>query len=79
VAHHTFRREAAVPILYFGADLIAARRCESVTAMSFYRDHIYPHIVKRLGDRKPFRDIREQIVPLAEGTVLEIGVGPGVN
>jgi ubiquinone/menaquinone biosynthesis C-methylase UbiE len=47
--------------------------------MSFYRDHIYPHIVKGLGDPKPFRDIREQIVPLAEGTVLEIGVGPGVN
>ena len=35
--------------------------------------------MKGLGDPKPFRDIREQIVPLAEGTVLEIGVGPGVN
>jgi ubiquinone/menaquinone biosynthesis C-methylase UbiE len=47
--------------------------------MPFYRDHIYPQIVKRLGDPKSIRDIRERIVPLAEGTVLEIGVGPGVN
>jgi SAM-dependent methyltransferase len=47
--------------------------------MPFYRGHIYPHIVKRLGDPKPIRDVRERIVPLAEGTVLEIGVGPGVN
>ena len=54
-------------------------RCESVTAMPFYRNHIYPHIVKGLGDPKPIRDVRERIVPLAEGTVLEIGAGPGVN
>ena len=47
--------------------------------MPFYRDHIYPHIVNMLGDPKPFRDVRERIIPLAEGTVLEIGVGPGVN
>jgi ubiquinone/menaquinone biosynthesis C-methylase UbiE len=47
--------------------------------MPFYRDHIYPHIVKELGDPKPIRDVRERIIPLAEGIVLEIGVGPGVN
>jgi ubiquinone/menaquinone biosynthesis C-methylase UbiE len=50
-----------------------------VEVMFFYRNHIYPHIVKGLGDPKPIRDVRERIVPLAEGTVLEIGVGPGVN
>ncbi len=47
--------------------------------MPFYRDRIYPHIVKGFGDPKPIRDVRERIIPLAEGTVLEIGVGPGVN
>jgi SAM-dependent methyltransferase len=47
--------------------------------MAFYKERIYPHIVKTLGDPKPIRDIRERIVPLAQGTVLEIGVGPGVN
>ena len=47
--------------------------------MPFYRDHIYPHLVRRLGDPPPIREIRERIVALAEGRVLEIGVGPGVN
>lgn len=47
--------------------------------MPFYRDHIYPHLVSRLGDPKPIREVRRRIVPLAQGKVLEIGVGPGVN
>jgi ubiquinone/menaquinone biosynthesis C-methylase UbiE len=32
-----------------------------------------------LGNPEPIRRIRQQIVPLAQGNVLEIGVGPGVN
>jgi hypothetical protein len=44
--------------------------------MTFYRDHVYPQLVKALGDPKPIREVRERIVPLAEGRVLEIGVGP---
>jgi ubiquinone/menaquinone biosynthesis C-methylase UbiE len=47
--------------------------------MPFYRDHIYPHLVSVLGNPKPIREVRQRIVPLAQGTVLEIGVGPGVN
>jgi len=47
--------------------------------MRFYRDHIYPHLVSTLGDPKPIREVRQRIVPLAQGKVLEIGVGPGVN
>src|SRR5437867_6919382 len=47
--------------------------------MRFYRDHIYPHPVSMLGDPKPIREVRQRIVPLAQGKVLEIGVGPGVN
>jgi SAM-dependent methyltransferase len=47
--------------------------------MPFYRDRIYPHLVRKLGDPPPIREIRGRIVPLAEGKVLEIGVGPGVN
>jgi SAM-dependent methyltransferase len=47
--------------------------------MPFYRDHVYPHLVTRLGDPKPIQEIRHRIVPLAQGEVLEIGVGPGVN
>lgn len=47
--------------------------------MSFYRERIYPQLVSALGNPKPIAEIRKRIVPLAEGDVLEIGVGPGVN
>jgi ubiquinone/menaquinone biosynthesis C-methylase UbiE len=47
--------------------------------MSFYREHIYPHLVSALGNPKPIAEIRKRIIPLANGDVLEIGVGPGVN
>jgi ubiquinone/menaquinone biosynthesis C-methylase UbiE len=47
--------------------------------MSFYRDNIYPHLVSTLGDPRPIREVRQRIVPLAQGTVLEIGVGSGPN
>ena len=47
--------------------------------MPFYRDHVYPHLVSMLGNPKPVQKIRQQVVPLAQGKVLEIGVGPGVN
>jgi ubiquinone/menaquinone biosynthesis C-methylase UbiE len=47
--------------------------------MPFYRDHIYPRLVTALGDPKPIRDVRQRMIPLAQGEVLEIGVGPGAN
>src|SRR5262245_50524641 len=47
--------------------------------MAVYRDHIYPQLIRILGNPKPIRDIRQRIIPLAHGTVLEIGVGPGAN
>jgi SAM-dependent methyltransferase len=47
--------------------------------MSFYRDHIYPRLVDRLGDPPPIARIRQQMIPLAVGNVLEIGVGSGAN
>ena len=47
--------------------------------MAFYKDRVYPHLVTMLGNPKPIREVRQRILPLAEGRVLEIGVGPGVN
>jgi SAM-dependent methyltransferase len=47
--------------------------------MSFYRDRIYPHIVTVLGNPEPIHKIRQQLIPMAHGTILEVGVGPGVN
>lgn len=48
-------------------------------AVHFYSDRIYPHLVSTLGDPKPIREIRQRLIPLAQGKVLEIGVGPGAN
>lgn len=47
--------------------------------MPFYKEHIYPHLVDILGNPKPIAEVRERIIPSAQGDVLEIGVGPGVN
>lgn len=47
--------------------------------MPFYRDHVYPRLVRALGDPKPIQEVRQRMIPLALGEVLEIGVGPGVN
>jgi len=35
--------------------------------------------VSALGDPKPIQEVRQKMIPLAQGEVLEIGVGPGVN
>jgi ubiquinone/menaquinone biosynthesis C-methylase UbiE len=42
-------------------------------------EKVYPRIVSVLGNPEPIHKIRQQIVPLAQGTVIEVGVGPGVN
>jgi len=47
--------------------------------MPFYRDTIYPRLVDILGDPPPIKKIRQQIIPLAQGEVLEIGAGSGAN
>lgn len=47
--------------------------------MSFYKDHIYPYLVDILGDPPPIQKIRQQIIPQAQGKVLEIGAGSGAN
>jgi len=47
--------------------------------MPFYRDHIYPQLINILGDPTPIQKIRQHLIPLAQGTVLEIGVGSGAN
>jgi ubiquinone/menaquinone biosynthesis C-methylase UbiE len=47
--------------------------------MDVYRNRIYPALVNLLGNPKPIQALREQMVSLAAGTVLEIGVGSGAN
>jgi len=47
--------------------------------MSFYDDRVLPHLINLACSTKPTRKQREKIVHLAEGDVLEIGFGSGLN
>lgn len=47
--------------------------------MSFYDDHILPHVINLACGTKPILKQREKIVPQAEGRVLEVGMGSGLN
>jgi SAM-dependent methyltransferase len=47
--------------------------------MPFYKDHIYPYLVDVLGDPAPILTVRQQLIPMAQGKVLEIGTGSGAN
>ena len=47
--------------------------------MAFYEDRVLPHLIDLACSTKPARKQREKIVHLAEGDVLEIGFGSGLN
>jgi len=47
--------------------------------MSFYEERILPHIINKACSASPNQKQRQKIVPLAEGRVLEIGFGSGLN
>jgi len=47
--------------------------------MGFYADHVFPHLMDwTLGTRR-FQERREQALASAQGHVLEIGFGTGLN
>ncbi len=47
--------------------------------MGFYADRILPHFINCACGVKPVRKQREKVVPQAEGRILEIGIGSGLN
>jgi ubiquinone/menaquinone biosynthesis C-methylase UbiE len=47
--------------------------------MSFYEDRVLPHLINWACSTRPQRKQREKIVHLAEGDVLEVGIGSGLN
>tara|TARA_R110001599_G_scaffold353231_1_gene590983 strand:- start:61606 stop:62226 length:621 start_codon:yes stop_codon:yes gene_type:complete len=47
--------------------------------MGFYDKHILPRFINCACGAKPIMKQREKIVPRASGTVLEIGIGTGLN
>ena len=47
--------------------------------MSLYDKHILPKLLNCLCSAKPMGYQRQKIVPSAEGAVLEVGIGSGLN
>ncbi len=47
--------------------------------MGFYDRYILPRVLDLACGTKPVRRQRQKVVPLAEGRVLEIGIGSGLN
>jgi SAM-dependent methyltransferase len=47
--------------------------------MGFYEQHILPRFINCACSTKPMMKQREKVVPQAQGTVLEIGIGTGLN
>ncbi len=47
--------------------------------MAFYSDYILPRLINLAMRNKHLRPFRERVIGAAEGRVLEIGVGSGMN
>ena len=47
--------------------------------MSFYRDRVLPHLIHLSMRQRNLVAYRQRVIPAAEGRVLEIGVGSGLN
>ena len=47
--------------------------------MGFYENQILPHMINLACRAKPVLKQREKVVPQAEGRVLEVGMGSGLN
>ena len=47
--------------------------------MGFYEKYLLPKLLNMAMKHPAFQALRSQLVPLAEGRVLEIGIGSGLN
>jgi SAM-dependent methyltransferase len=47
--------------------------------MGFYDKHILPHFINCACGTKPITYQRKKVVPMASGTILEVGIGTGLN
>ncbi|RPH54263.1 MAG: class I SAM-dependent methyltransferase [Lysobacterales bacterium] len=47
--------------------------------MSFYNDQVLPHLINLAMRNRELRPYRERVISHAEGRVLEIGIGSGLN
>lgn len=47
--------------------------------MNFYENRILPYVIDKACSLPGAMDLREKVVPLAGGVVLEVGMGSGLN
>ena len=47
--------------------------------MSFYQDHVFPLLINLAMRRQELAAYRSRVIPSANGHVLEIGIGSGLN
>ena len=47
--------------------------------MGFYCDHVFPRIMERVMAGEEFRDLRTAVLASTHDTVLELGIGTGLN
>lgn len=47
--------------------------------MSLYENHVLPHLINFACGLPAIEEQRKKVVPMAEGRVLEIGMGSGLN
>jgi len=66
-------------LLAANAERWAAYGRNEALTMGTYQKYLLPRIVNFTCGLKPMMKQRERIVPLAEGRVLEIGIGSGLN
>jgi hypothetical protein len=53
--------------------------CDLDRVMGFYQDQIVPFLISLSMRQKKLAAYRGRVVPAAEGRVLEIGIGSGLN
>jgi len=50
-----------------------------VSTPTWYERHLLPYVIDLACGVKPVRQQRQKVVPLAQGRVLEVGIGTGLN
>jgi SAM-dependent methyltransferase len=63
----------------FHPPMAPAPRLGENIGMGLYSRYVLPRVVHHVCGQKPAMKQREKIVPLAEGRVVEIGIGSGLN
>lgn len=59
--------------------VLISHSCPAILAMGFHQDHVVPHLVNLAMRNHLLEPYRERIIGVAEGRVLEVGVGSGLN